>query len=125
MAVAMARRQIIAYAIVEADQSHGVALAVQEPGQRGGECAHIVRLGIIERAIMHRAALVHEQVAAEIGLVLESLEVVAVRARIQTPIQIARVIAWRVLAVFGEFDGEPVIRTTMQPLPKSLDHYPR
>ena len=69
--------------------------------------------------------MVHKQVAAEIGFVLKFFQVVTVRARIQSPVEIARVVAGRVLAVFGELDLESVIRAAMQTVPKSLDDHAR
>src|ERR1700733_11272316 len=63
--------------------------------------------------------------AAEIGFVLEFFQIETIRARIQTPVEIARVIAGRVLAIFGELDRETMIRTAMQTVPKSLDDHAR
>jgi hypothetical protein len=97
-----------------------VALSVQKPGERRGERAGVIRFCVTNRAVAHRAALIHKQMAAEIGFILEFFQVVTVRARIQTPVEIARVVAGRVLAVFRELDRETVIRTAMQTVPKSF-----
>ena len=56
--------------------------------------------------------------AAEIGFVLEFFDVVAIGAGAETPIQVTRVIARSVLAVFGEFDGEAVIGAAMEAVQK-------
>ena len=63
--------------------------------------------------------------AAEIRFVLELFQIVTIRARIQTPVEIARVIAGRVLAILGELNRETVIGAAVQSVPESFDHDPR
>ena len=54
--------------------------------------------------------------AAQVGLVLEAFEVVAVGAGEQPPVEIPRIVAGRVLAILAELDREAVIRAAVQPL---------
>jgi len=53
-------------------------------------------------------------VAAEVGLLLEPLYVVAVTAGVEPPVEVARVVAGAVLAVLAELDREPVVRAAVQ-----------
>ena len=99
MTLPMTRRQIVAHGFVESNQAHRVSLRMQEPGQRGGEGADVFGLGIGERAIIHGAALVHQEVTTEIGFVLESFQIVTVGAGVEPPIQVTGVFAGSVLAV--------------------------
>jgi len=122
MADPIARWEVFADLFVEGEQAHSVALLMQKVGERGGEGVGVLRFGPAKRAVIHRAAVVHEQVAAEVGFVLEFLDVVTVAAREEPPVEIARIVTGRILAILGELDGEPVIRTAMNAMPESLDH---
>ncbi len=115
-----------AHRFVEGQQARGVALLREEVGERGGEGARVVGLrhaGFAGEA--HRAAVVHEQVGAQVRLVLEFLDKIAVGAAHEFPIEPARIIARRVRPVLAELDREAVIRRAMQPVSKPLDHRPR
>ena len=121
----MPRRQVFAHRAVEGQQPDGVALLGQKLAERRGQRARIVGLGVAARAEAHRPAQVHEQVAAQVGLVLESLDEVAVGAPGELPVEIARIVARRVGPVLGELDREAVIRAAVQPVPEPLDHRAR
>ena len=71
MAGAIARGQIFADRFIEGQQAHGVALLREKVGERRGEGAGVVGLGVAARAEGHRAAVIDEQVAAQVRLVLE------------------------------------------------------
>src|SRR5262245_22969591 len=60
--------------------------------------------------------------AAQIRFVFESLDVITIAASKEFPIQVARVVAGRVLAILGELDGETVIRTAMETGEKAFDN---
>ena len=59
MPVPMPRGQIILNAVGKGEQAHRIALFIQKPGERCRQGAGIVRLGIGERAVVHRTALIH------------------------------------------------------------------
>src|SRR5207245_2315276 len=75
-----------------------------------------------DRTVSHRTAIIDQQMTAQVGLVLEFLDEVTVRAGKEPPVEIARIVAGRVLAVLGELDGEPVIGAAMAPVPESFHH---
>jgi len=116
-------RQVVSNCLVEREQACRVALLVEEPGQGRRQRSSVFGLRVADRAEAHRSAVVHEQVAAKVRLVLELLHVATVRAGEQPPIEIPRVVAGGILAVFGKLDGEAVIGTAMEPRPKALDHH--
>lgn len=118
MAGAVAGGEILADLVVEGQQADGVALLVEEEGERGGEGIRVGGLCDAARAEVHRATVVSEEVAAEVGFVLELLDEVAVAPGEEFPIEIARVVAGRVLAILGELDAKAVIRAAMNAAPK-------
>ena len=82
-------------AIVSSNVSnaHRVALQRQKIRERRGERAGVLGLGVAERAVAHRAAEIDQQMAAQVRLVLEPLDVVAVGAGVQPPVEIPRIVA--------------------------------
>src|SRR4051812_36395380 len=94
---------------------------MQKIRERCRERRRVMRLGITERAVVHRLALVDDELAAQIRFVLEFLDEVAVRAPEDFPIEITQIVTGRVLPVLGKLDREAVIRTTMNPVPKTFD----
>jgi len=121
----VARGEIVGDPVVEGDQADGVALAGEEVGDRGGGGPGIIPLGVRARAVAHRPAGVDDQVAAEVRLVLEPLDVVAVRAGEQLPVDVPGVVAGGVFAILAELDGEAVIGAPVDPLDEPLDRHPR
>ena len=93
MARAVPRRQVLGDPILEQEQADRVALRRQEVGDRGRRGARVIALAVRPRSIAHRPAGVDHQVAAQVGLVLEPLDVIAIRPGIQPPVEIARVVA--------------------------------
>jgi hypothetical protein len=65
--------------------------------------------------------VIDEKVAAQICFVFELLDVVPVATGIESPINIAGVVAYSVLAVLGEFNREAVVRASMNAFPEALD----
>ena len=125
MTGAMAGRQIFPDSLVEGQQPDGVALEVEKISERGSERVGVLRLGPAERAVGHRAAVIDEQTATQISLVLKLFNEVPVGAGVEAPVQVTWVVAGRVLAILGELHREAVIRTAMHPVPESLDDHPR
>jgi len=62
---------------------------------------------------------------AQVGFVLELLEIVSVAARVEPPIDISRIVSRRVLAVFGELDGEAMLGAAVQAVPEAFHYHAR
>ena len=122
MAHPLTGREVVAQGVIKAEQSDGIALEVKEPGEGGGEGGGIRRLGPPKGTEIHGVALVHQEMAAEVGFVLELPDVIPVAPGINAPVEMAGVVAGGVLAVFGELDGETMIGTAVQAGPETLDH---
>ena len=125
MAGPVPRRQVLGDSILKQKQADRVALRGQKIGDRRRRGARVVALAVSPGSIAHRPAGVDHEMAAEVGLVLEPFHVIAVGAREQPPVEIARVVARAVFAVLAEFDREPVVRAAVDALDKSLDRDPR
>ena len=100
---------------VERDQAHAVLLMQHQVGQRRGRALGVFQLRHRRRValVAHALAGVQQQVADQVRLFLELLQVVLVGAAEDLPIEIAEVVAGRVLAVLGELDREAVERAAM------------
>ena len=109
-----ARRQHADDPIVEGHQADRVALAVHQVAERGREARAVLELRHAARAVPHRAAHVEHQVAIEVGLLFELLDVVAIAARVDLPVDRRQIVAGDVLAVFGELDAEAFERAAVQ-----------
>ena len=82
-----ARRQHRHDVLVERRQADRVALAVHQVAERRREARAVLELRHpVVRAVAHRAADVEHQVAVEVGLLLELLDVVAIAARVDLPV---------------------------------------
>src|SRR5205823_3739501 len=66
-----------------------------------------------------------QQLNPEIGLVLVFLDEVTIAPREDTPIEITRIIAGRVLPILGELHRESVIGAAVHSTPKPLNHRAR
>src|SRR5690606_41318312 len=66
-----------------------------------------------------------EQVRAEVRLLLELLDVEAVRAAVHAPVDVAEVVAGLVHPVLGELDGETAVRRAVYAGEESLDDVAR
>ena len=91
-----------------------VLLAGQEHRQRGGQRGGVVELGQRPGAVVHRGAGVDDERGAEVALFLVLLDVVAVGAAEDAPVEPAQVVAGRVFAILGELDVEAVERAAVQ-----------
>src|ERR1043166_4530954 len=104
----MTRWQIAAHLIVERHKADGVALQMKKEAERGGERGGVLGLGVTQRTVGHGSALVRDEVAAQIGFVLESFQEKAIAPGEHAPVKIAKIIARRVRPVLREFDGKPM-----------------
>jgi hypothetical protein len=112
---------------VEGDQPDAVLLIEHQIGQRRGRALRILEFRHRGRlaAIRHALAGVEQQVRNQVRLFLELLQVILVGPPENLPVEVAKVVARHVLAMFGEFDGEPVKRAAVDPGNVPLDDQPR
>ena len=101
-------------AVVEGDQADGVALPVHQVRERRRQVRAVLELRHAARAVAHRRADVEQEVAPEVGLFLELLDVVAIGARVDLPVDRRQVVARDVLPVLGELDAEALERAAVQ-----------
>ena len=80
---------------------------------------------IAARAVAHRAADVEQEVAIEVRLLLELLDVVAIAARVDLPVDRRRSSPGMVLPVLGELDAEALERAAVQARQEPFDDRPR
>ena len=66
--------------------------------------------------------MIDDEETAQVCFILEFLDEVTIGFTHHAPINEPRVIARRILTIFGEFDGETVVRTTVKSIPKTLHH---
>lgn len=121
MAGAMTCREEFTDLVIEGNETDGIALLMEEVGEGGGEGGGVAGLVVVEGAVLHGTGTIEEQVATEVGFVLELLDVMAVGPGEDPPVEMARIIAGGVLAILGELDGEAVVRAAMEAGPESLD----
>ncbi len=90
--------------LVEGGEADPVALAMGEVGQAGGEIAGVVELGELScpAGEVHRAGDVEEHAEVSVGVRLELLEVEAIGAGKESPVDAADVVPGHVRAVLGE-----------------------
>ena len=93
--------------------------------QRGDQHPRIVEFGDGPGRVAHRRAAIEQEGAAQVGVLVGLFQVKAVRPPEEPPVDVAEIIALRVGAVLGEFDGRALLRAPMQPGPESLDHRAR
>ena len=124
MARAVTWSEVVGDPVLESDQPDRVALEREEVGDGGRRGAGVLTLAVIEGAIVHRPAGVQHDVAAQVRLVLEPLDVVAVGAGEEPPVEIAGVVPRRVLAVLAELDREAMVGAAVGALDETLDGCP-
>src|SRR4030095_9445693 len=118
----LARRDAVAHGRVEGHEAGRVVLQASQVRQaRGGETA-VFQLGDLAAvAERHGAGPVEQQVAAEGGLFFVLLDVELVAPPQHAPVDVPRVHAGRVLAVFGELDREAALRAAVHAGKVALD----
>jgi hypothetical protein len=124
LALAGLGRQVVAELGVEEPHADGVVLVDQEVGQGGGQVAGVGQLAQPVRGEGHRPRGVQQQVGAQVGLVLEELDVVLVGAGGDLPVEVAQVVAGGVGAVVEVLDGEPVVGAAVPAGQEALDDLP-
>src|SRR2546430_15246647 len=94
---------------------HEILLVEHDIGQRRRQITGIIKLTDAVRAVVHRGTGIDQQVTAEIGFFFVLLDVIAVELGIGFPVDVANLIPRCVLAMFGEFDAEPLVGTGVKP----------
>ena len=91
---------------VEDGEGDGVTLEEDEVGEARGDGAGVVELGDFAGAILHGLAAIEEEVGDEVRLLLVLLDVVAVAAAEDFPVEMPGVVAGDVFAMLRKLDGE-------------------
>src|SRR5208337_3674384 len=116
------RREALTNLLVERDQANRVLLVDHQVAERSRQADAVLELGqLLAVGVTHRPRQVHHQVAGQVGLGLELLDVEAVGLGVDVPVHIRNVVARGVLAVLGELHREALERAGMQPRDKALD----
>jgi len=110
---------------VEQDETGGVLLLHDEVAEGGRDGGRVVEFRLVFGLVVHRLRSVEQDVRAEVRLLLVLLDVEAVGAAVDLPVEEPEVVARRVLAVLGEFDGEPVVRALVESAHESFHDRPR
>src|SRR2546430_15575905 len=109
---------------IERDQARPIPLAAGEVGKAGGEVATVVELGDPAASEIHRAGDVQQQAEVRVGVGLELLDVKAVGARPESPVDATDVVTGHVGPVLGEVDRQAEVRRVVQAGDGSFDHGP-
>src|SRR5690606_29221381 len=110
----------------------GGGLGVLEFGHRGGYWRALRRLASsapglptaycrLPTLVRHALRHVEHEVADQVGLFLEPLEVDTVALAVRAPVDVTQVVAGHVLTVLGELVREPLVRRTVQAADEALD----
>src|SRR5512137_92197 len=94
----------------------GVLLPDEQVGERAGQRAGVAELGepLLGPAVAHRAGGVDDEPGPEVGLLLEALHVVLVELAVGLPVDVAQLVAGRVLLVLAELHRLTVVRAAVQ-----------
>ena len=83
--------------------------------ERGGQADPILELGqLLSIGVTHRAREIHHEVAGEVRLGLELLDVESVGLGEDRPVDVRDIVARRVLTMLGELDRESLERAGMK-----------
>lgn len=122
LALAARHRELAQQGVGEGMHRHAVQVAHRDVRQRGRHMKDVMPLPL-RRA--HRLRGVKEQVDVEVLLLLEQLEQQIVHPRVDVPVQVAVVVARRVLAVVGELDARAEGGASSLRLDPPAKHAPR
>ena len=112
----------MAYPFVESDQSHGIMLIDHQVTEGRGQADCVVELGqFLPVRVAHRLAQIHGQIAGDVGLGLELLDVELVGLGKHQPVDVFGIVASGIAAMLAELDREPMERTGMQALQETAD----
>ena len=81
--------QALAHPLVKRDQADRVLLVDHQVAERGGQADGIVELGqVLAIGVAHRSAQIHHQIAGDVGLRLELLDVELVGLGVDQPVDV-------------------------------------
>ena len=106
---------------VEQDQADRVLLLDQQHGQRDDQRGGVVELRQRAGAVVHRGAGIDHERDPQVAFFFVLLDVMAIGAPEDAPVEPAQIVAGRVFAVLGELDVEAVERTAMLPADRPFD----
>src|SRR5437879_11258760 len=95
---------------------------MRQAGGHGAAIVVLVEMPLDLAAIVHGVADIHDQVAAQIGLFLELLDVELVSLGPDFPVEMANVVARRVIPVLHALDGMAEERTAVHARDKAFDN---
>ena len=114
--------RLVRICVSNVDQADRVLLMDHQVAERRRQADGVLELGqLLPVGVGHRRAQVHDQVAGDVGLGLELLEVILVGLGVDVPVEVLEIVAGDVLAVLGELDGEALKRAGVQAGEEALD----
>ena len=119
------RRHVRDDVVVEGDDADAVALPLREVGEARAEIAAVFELRDAAARELHRLRDVEQDREVGVGVGFVLLDVVAVGARVQPPVDAADVVAGDVAAVLGEVDRRAEERRAVQAVDEAVDDGPR
>ena len=102
--------------VVEGVQPHAVLLSRGEVGQAGGQKPCVVQLARLSGAVAHRGRHVEQEAHVGVRLRLELLDVEAVGACVEPPVDPADVVPRHVRPVLREIHAHAEVGRTVDPL---------
>jgi hypothetical protein len=102
-----------------------IALPLREVGEARPDVRRVFQLGNAAAGERHRSRDIEQDREIGVGVGLVLLDVVAIGARVQPPVDAADVVAGDVAAMFGEVDRRAEVRRAMEAVDESLDDGPR
>ena len=89
-----------------------------------GEFVWMLHVALSFDGEKHRSAVVDEELAAQVGLLLELFDIETICAAVEMPVYMTDALAGVVLAIVREFGRKTMERTTVPAGDKSLDYLP-
>src|SRR5436190_10632583 len=115
------RRHVLHDVVVEGGEADAVPLAVHHVGEAGGEDPAVLELADAAAAERHRLRDVEQTGEVDVGVGLVLLDIEAIGAPEQLPVDAADVVAGGVAAVLGEVDRRAELRRAVHPVDEPLD----
>ena len=114
--------QALANLLIEGDQADRVLLPDHQVAKGRRQADPVFEFGqLLPVSVSHRGREVHHEVAGQVGLGLELLDVEPVGLGVDVPVDVADVVAGGVLAMLGELDRKALKRAGVQPRDEALD----
>jgi hypothetical protein len=120
---AKSRRKPIGNTFIKGNGADSIALPQQKKSEGSDQRARVFVLGVIDRTVLHRLALIDHQIASTIRFILETFLIVPIGPSIEFPIDRFGIIADRIGAILAEFDRETVLGTSVQSGLESVDNF--